>query len=85
MLLILWSGSASEANFANSEDHKLVRKMLSGGTQWYREARVSAALSADAVLPDPMRTREGCSAFLTAVPSVRNSGLERTSKGTPGL
>lgn len=45
---------------------------------------IAAARRPAGVPDDPMRTRSGLTRSSMAEPSDRNSGLERTSKGTSG-
>src|SRR5690606_27719500 len=64
---------ALAVNLDNSDDHRLVFKILSWGTQApYISDRHSMAFSDS----PPIKTRSGLSKSSTAVPSAKNSGFD---------
>jgi hypothetical protein len=70
---------ALATSLESSELHKLVVKICSRGTQCeYTDTRRSAAASPASVCCPPMRTRSGLRRSAIAVPSARNSGLDKT-------
>mmetsp|Transcript_28166 Transcript_28166/g.79999 ORF Transcript_28166/g.79999 Transcript_28166/m.79999 type:complete len:205 (+) Transcript_28166:1510-2124(+) len=78
MLLTRWASIALATNFDSSELHKFVVKILSRGTQFaYTSTKTCAAARPSDVVGPPMRTRSGAERSFIAVPSARNSGLER--------
>lgn len=85
MELMRCASMALAVSLDNSADQRLVRRMRSWGTQCaYTAASCSmAACPAGLSLP-PMSTRSGLVRSAIAVPSARNSGLERIWKSTPG-
>ena len=67
----------------SSADHRLARSTRRGSTQRsYTEARVSTAALPSGVSLPPMSTRSGFSRSAMAVPSAKNSGLDRISNLT---
>merc|ERR1719383_170283 len=76
-----WASMALAVSLASSADQRFVSKMRSSGTQWaYTDLSTLAAVRPDSVCRDPISTRSGASRSLIAVPSAKNSGLDRTSK-----
>mmetsp|Transcript_23008 Transcript_23008/g.57773 ORF Transcript_23008/g.57773 Transcript_23008/m.57773 type:complete len:231 (+) Transcript_23008:756-1448(+) len=77
---------ALATSLESSEDHRLVVRICSRGTQLaYTSTRAAIALRPLSVSSrPPISTRSGASRSGTAVPSARNSGLDRMSKVTPG-
>ena len=79
-----WARKALAASLESSADQRLAVMICSLGTQLaYTSARASTAAwpSSFSILP-PMRTRSGLVRSAMAVPSARNSGLERMSNWT---
>jgi hypothetical protein len=73
------------ASLASSELKTLVVRMRERGIQLaYTEAKAVAAWWPEGVRWEPIRMRSAYRRSFTAVPAARNSGLLRTSKGTPG-
>lgn len=74
-----WARKALATSLDNSDDQRLVVMICSLGTQLaYTLTSVAMAARPSGVCSPPMRTREGWRRSATAVPSARNSGLERT-------
>ena len=66
-------------SFESSDDHVFMVTMRSRGTQWlYTAHKLAMASSPSLVCSPPIRTRSGANKSLMAVPSARNSGLDRT-------
>ena len=62
----------------NSEDHTLVVKILSAATQLeYTPTKACIAFCPSSEESPPIKIRSGFNKSCTAVPSARNSGLER--------
>lgn len=77
---------ALAASLESSEDHRPTVRIRFSGTQFaYTFARASQAAFPASVWREPMRTRSGDRRSWMAVPSARNSGLERISKRACGL
>jgi hypothetical protein len=84
MLLILCASIAFAASFASSDDQLLIVMIRSEGTQaLYKEANFADARMAAGLFFDPIIIRSGWMRFSMAVPSARNSGLERISYRRP--
>mmetsp|Transcript_5581 Transcript_5581/g.16838 ORF Transcript_5581/g.16838 Transcript_5581/m.16838 type:complete len:232 (-) Transcript_5581:180-875(-) len=76
---------ALAASLESSELHVLVVTMRSFGTQnSYTADSLATAASPSGVGSPPMSTRSGVSRSFTAVPSARNSGLDKIWKSIPG-
>mmetsp|Transcript_2955 Transcript_2955/g.10453 ORF Transcript_2955/g.10453 Transcript_2955/m.10453 type:complete len:237 (-) Transcript_2955:196-906(-) len=77
---------AFAASFESSADHRPAVMMRSRGTQLaYTALSASTALAPNSVSRrPPISTRSGASRSLIAVPSARNSGLERMANFTLG-
>lgn len=83
--LITTGGVDKRTNLDSSEDHRPVVITRSRGTQ----LQYTSVKAAWAAIPSgdrrlPIRTRSGLSRSEMAVPSARNSGLERISNRRPG-
>lgn len=80
-----WASMALATSLDSSEDQELISRIRDAGTQVeYRLVSMFAARRPAGVPEDPMRTRSGLTRLSMAEPSDRNSGLDRTSKGTAG-
>mmetsp|Transcript_3488 Transcript_3488/g.10911 ORF Transcript_3488/g.10911 Transcript_3488/m.10911 type:complete len:236 (+) Transcript_3488:599-1306(+) len=81
MLEMRCARKALAASLEISADHRLDRMMFSRGTQLaYTSASAAIAALPAGVCRPPMRTRSGFLRSSMAVPSARNSGLDRMSK-----
>merc|ERR1719181_2023089 len=75
----LWANMAFVTSFESSDDHKLVVRIFSRGTQFaYTPTTVSRAFKPSGVCMPPSNTLDGVSRSGTAVPSARNSGFDKT-------
>mmetsp|Transcript_7708 Transcript_7708/g.28116 ORF Transcript_7708/g.28116 Transcript_7708/m.28116 type:complete len:237 (+) Transcript_7708:677-1387(+) len=82
---ILCARNAFAASFESSADHKFAVMILSCGTQFaYTSTRDATASvpSCPSIFP-PIKTRSGAVRSSIAVPSARNSGLDKISNRTP--
>src|SRR5574343_22592 len=69
---------ALAVNFDNSEDQTLVVKILSVGTQFaYTSTNCWIAFCPSGVVSPPIKTLSGANKSSTAVPSAKNSGLDK--------
>mmetsp|Transcript_23465 Transcript_23465/g.64691 ORF Transcript_23465/g.64691 Transcript_23465/m.64691 type:complete len:230 (+) Transcript_23465:1092-1781(+) len=76
---------ALAVSLASSADHRLAVRMRSTGIQWlYTHLRAATAAWPLGVSTPPINTRSGFCRSSMAVPSARNSGLDRISKLTDG-
>ena len=86
MLEILCARNAFAASLESSADHRFARRIRSGGTQFAYTSHSASTASLPAwpsILP-PINTRSGAERSVMAVPSARNSGLDRMSNCTVG-
>ena len=78
---IRWARKALAVSFDSSEDQTLVVRIFSEGTHFaYTSTKVWIAASPSGDSSPPIRTRSGSRRSSIAVPSARNSGLDRTWK-----
>eukprot|EP01139_Manchomonas_bermudensis_P014343 Amastigsp_a508395_1463.p3 type:complete len:185 gc:universal Amastigsp_a508395_1463:593-1147(+) len=86
MLEMRCARNALAVSLESSDDHTFENMMRSRGTHSpYSDASSSAAAWPAGESSQPMRTRSGEVRSLMAVPSARNSGLERIWKLSPFL
>lgn len=79
-----WARKALATSLDSSEDHRLVVRICSGGTQCaHTDTSVAAAAFPSGVCTPPMSTRSGAIRSGIAVPSARNSGLDSTWNWSP--
>ena len=76
--------NAFAVNLDNSEDQTLVVNILSVATQLaYTSTKAWIASCPSGVVSPPIKIRSGCNKSSTAVPSAKNSGLDKIWNCTP--